>query len=247
MLVELFTIFRKVHIFALNILFPIKCVSCAKEGDWLCENCFAKIKFLDEHICGVCEKMITPDGRTCQSCRKKSSISGLIVATSYKNNLIAHLVHLYKYRFVSDLHKELGEILAKALQKTDVPLPDIIVPVPLHYRRLRWRGFNQSLLLARYLSANLLPQFEIPLKECLVRNRYTPPQMKIKNYHSRQQNLADAFSITEPEEVKNKTVLLVDDIATTGSTIFECAKVLRKAGAKEVFAIVIARQEMKSV
>ena len=247
MLAELFTISRKVHIFALNILFPIKCVSCAKEGDWLCENCFAKIKFLDDHVCGVCEKMITPDGRTCQNCKKKSPLSGLIVATSYKNNLIAHLVHLYKYRFVSDLHKELGEILAKALQKTDVPLPDIIVPVPLHYRRLRWRGFNQSLLLARYLSANLLPQFEIPLKECIARNRYTPPQMKIKNYHSRQQNLADAFSITELKEVKNKTVLLVDDIATTGSTIFECAKVLRKAGAKEVFAIVIARQEMKSV
>ncbi len=245
MLVELFTIFRKIHTFALNILFPIKCVFCAKEGEWLCQDCFEKIKFLDDHVCGVCEKMITPDGRTCQNCRKKSHLSGLIVAASYKNTLIARLVHLYKYRFVVDLHKELGKILAKALQKTEIPLPDIIVPVPLHPKRLRWRGFNQSLLLARHLSANLLPQFEIPLKECLVRNRYTPPQMKIKNYQSRQQNLANAFSIVAPEEVKDRIVLLVDDVATTGSTIFECAKVLKQSGAKEVFAIVIARQEMK--
>jgi len=242
---DLSTVFNKVRKLALDVLFPIRCIGCQKENFWLCDTCLTHVTIQTEHVCGVCEKMITPDGRTCHSCKKKNMLDGLIVATSYANSFVSHAIHLYKYRFVPDLHTSLGNLLVKAFQKTDIPLPDIIIPIPLHPRRLRWRGFNQSFLLARHLSKKLLPQFEIPLKECLVRNRYTSPQMEIKNYHSRKQNLAGAFSMAEKEDVKNKTVLLVDDVATTGSTISECAKVLKKAGAKEVFAIVIARQEIK--
>ena len=242
---DLSTIFYKSYKLVLDILFPIRCIGCQKEESWLCDACFSRVTIRTEHVCGVCEKMITPDGRTCHACKKKSALDGLVVATSYANFLISRAIHFYKYRFVSDLHGSLGNLLVKAFQKTDLPLPDVIIPIPLHLRRLRWRGFNQSLLLAKHLSANLLPQFEIPLKECLIRNRYTPPQMKIKNYHSRQQNLTGAFSMAGQGIVENKIVLLVDDVATTGSTIFECARVLKKAGVKEVFAIVIARQEMK--
>jgi len=237
-------VFYKIRKLALDTLFPISCIQCQKEGVWLCDACFSSIIIQNEHVCGVCEKMITPDGRTCHACKKKNALDGLIVTTSYTSSFISRAIHFYKYRFVSDLHVSLANLLVKAFRKTDVPLPDIIIPIPLHTRRLRWRGFNQSFLLARHLSTNLLPQFEIPLKECLVRNRYTSPQMEIKDYHSRKQNLADAFSMAAKEKVKNKTILLVDDVATTGSTIFECAKVLKKAGAKEVFAIVVARQEM---
>lgn len=242
---DLSTTFHKICKLVLDTLFPIRCIACQKEESWLCDACFSRIIIQTEHVCGVCEKMITPDGRTCHNCKKKNALDGLAVATAYANSLVSRAIHFYKYRFVPDLHASLGNLLVKAFQKTDLPLPDVIVPIPLHPRRLRWRGFNQSFLLAKHLSAKLLPQFEIPLKECLIRNRYTSPQMEIKNYHSRQQNLADAFSMAEQENVKDKTVLLVDDVATTGSTIFECAKVLKKAGAKEVFAIVIARQEIK--
>lgn len=242
---KLSTVFSEIQKLVLDTLFPIKCLGCQKEGKWICRACFSRITIQTDHVCGVCEKMITPDGRTCHACKKKSALNGLIAATSYANSFISHAVHLFKYRFVSDLHENLGAILVKAFQKTDIPLPNIIVPIPLHPKRLRWRGFNQSFLLAQHLSTNLLPQFVIPLSQCLIRNRYTPPQMKIKNYHSRQENLANAFSMTGTMDLKNKIVLLVDDVATTGSTIFECAKVLKKAGAKEVFAIVIARQEMK--
>lgn len=231
----------------MDTLFPIRCLSCRKEGQWICDACFSKINLRDDHVCGVCEKVSTPGGLTCIACKRKSDLDGLIVAASYKNPLIAKAVHLFKYGFASDLHIPLGNILVKALQKNDTPLPEIIVPIPLHPRRLRWRGFNQSKLLAQHIAANLLPQMPIELVEnILVRKRYTPPQMQIKNYAHRQQNIQGAFAIANPEEIKDKIVLLVDDIATTGSTIFECASVLKKNGAKEVYAAVIARQEIKS-
>ena len=83
------------------------------------------------------------------------------------------------------------------------------------------------------------------IENILIRSRHTKAQMTIKDYASRQQNLSGAFSITNPEMIKNKTILLIDDISTTGSTIFECAKVLKLAGAKEIYATVIARQQTK--
>jgi ComF family protein len=237
----------KIHKLILDTLFPIKCISCGKENDWLCEICQSKIKIQDEHHCPVCEKMITPDGRTCLACKKKSSLDGLVVASSYAQFPVARAVHLFKYRFVSNLDAPLGNLLTKAAQRTELPLPDIILSVPLHPRRLRWRGFNQSFLLAKHLAANLLPQNIIPSDEnILLRNRYTLPQMGITDYLSRKQNIAGAFSLSSSANIKNKTILLVDDIATTGSTIFECAKILKANDAKEVFAIVIARQETKA-
>ncbi|MDD5463664.1 MAG: ComF family protein [Candidatus Moranbacteria bacterium] len=238
--------FKKTYTTVLDILFPILCINCKKEGSWLCIKCQANINIKEECLCPICEKMITPDGRTCISCKRKSSLDGLIVAASYSQPQISKAVHLFKYRFVDDLHLPLGNLFVNVLRKTELPLPNIITSVPLHKRRLRWRGFNQSALLAKHLADNLLPQNKIPFDEkILIRNRYTPPQMKIRDHISRKQNIAGAFSLFPNAEIKNKIVLLVDDIATTGSTLFECAKILKEAGASEVFAIVIARQETK--
>lgn len=237
---------KKINKSILDILFPVACISCKRNGAWLCENCFFKIKKTTEQVCGVCERRITPDGRTCQECKKKSSLDGLLTCASYKQNSIARTVHFFKYRFIDDLHIPLGNLMASVMQKTDTPLPDLILPIPLHKRRLRWRGFNQSSLLARRLSEELLPGAIIRVEEdILIRNRYTTPQMGIKDYKHRQQNLNGAFLVSNDDLIKGKIILLVDDIATTGSTILECAKVLKNAGAKEVFAIVIARQEAK--
>lgn len=247
------TAIEKIEQFILDTIFPIKCLNCNKEGFWICEKCFEKIQIKDEQICGICEKVLTPDGRTCLHCKKtqtdKNFLDGLIVCSTYSQNQISKAVHIFKYRFVSNLHEPLGNLMIKVLRKTDFQIPSAIAPVPLHQRRLRWRGFNQSSLLAKHIAANLLPGISIEVNEnLLIRNRYTTPQMGINDYGSRTKNISGAFSISDKkEEIKNKTFLLVDDIATTGSTIFECAKTLKQAGAKEVFAIVIARQESKSV
>jgi ComF family protein len=255
--------FQKTKTFILDTLFPISCIGCGKPDVWLCDECLAKIPLKLEQVCPLCERATTPDGRVCFSCRKKSSLDGLFVASSYKNELVASAVHYFKYRFVEDLSVPLAKILTKAILGSQLPLTDFIIPVPLHKRRLRWRGFNQTELLADYLGKNLTPGFEIPAASTLlIRSRYTHPQMEIKNYFRRKENLKEAFtiSISKKSDIKSysnlyqtenkdflrdKTILLVDDIATTGATLFECAKTLKQNGAKVVFAAVIARQEYR--
>ena len=162
---ELSTVFSRSYKLILDILFPITCISCGKEDEWICQDCLSNIFIKNEHVCGICEKVITPDGKTCLACKKKSALGALITAVSYKNPTVAQAVHFYKYRFIPDLHIQLGNLMIKAIQKTDLPLPDIIIPIPLHPRRLRWRGFNQSALLAKHISLKLLPGTEILMDE----------------------------------------------------------------------------------
>jgi ComF family protein len=238
--------YKKIKSFIIDILFPIKCIACNTEEEWLCRKCFKDIKLNEKSICPICEKNETPDGRTCFSCKKKSSLDGLIVTTSYKNTLIAQAIHFFKYRFIFDLHLPLAKLMTSSLQSSDVPICDFIIPIPLHSKRLRWRGFNQSELLAKYISQNLLPTEIILENQILSRIKNTKPQMKIGHFKERQYNIKNAFFISNPEKIKGKSILLVDDVATTGSTILECAQILKKNGAKEVFAIVIARQEIHS-
>jgi ComF family protein len=238
--------------FMLDTLFPIACLSCGKSGEWICSECLPKIPLKITQICPLCEKSITPDGRICFKCQKHSALDGLLIATSYKNDTILRAIHNYKYRFVEDLYFPLGKILIRIFLNSQLPIPDLIIPVPLHPRRLRFRGFNQSELLANYLGENLTPGFSIPVESHLIiRSRYTSPQMKIKNYHERKKNLEGVFKLSKNEHkqkyltLKNKRVLLIDDVATTGTTLFECAKVLKNLEAKEILSLVIARQEIK--
>ena len=169
---KLSTVFYGLRKLIFDILFPINCISCGKEDQWICEDCFSHIFIQNEHLCGICEKVSTPDGRTCQKCKKKSALDALVVAVSYADSTITKAVHFYKYRFIPDLHVQLGKLIIKALQKTDLPLADIIIPVPLHPRRLRWRGFNQSELLAKHISFNLLPNTQLDLDEKILIRKF---------------------------------------------------------------------------
>lgn len=253
---------KKIKTFILDTLFPVNCFSCSRSDVWLCDKCLKKIPAKLEQVCPVCERRITPDGRICFPCRKKEKLDALLIASSYKIEIVARLIHNLKYRFAADLDIPLGKLLIKALLASQVPLPDLIIPVPLHKRRRRSRGFNQAELLARYVSKNLTPGFEIPMANNILRRRkYTRPQMEIKNYFQRKKNIENAFRINRAVStpifsdskkweygknlIKGRNILLIDDVATTGSTLFECARVLKKGGAKSVFACVIARQEMK--
>lgn len=238
---------RELNKYILEILFPAKCLGCGQEGLWLCRTCSDRLIPKSEHCCPVCEKALTPAGNTCFACKKKTSLDALFGVFPYESGLLKRAVHSYKYRFVSELHLPLGNFLTTALQASALPLPDLLLPVPLHPRRLRWRGFNQALLLATGLSENLAPGFTLPLcSEALQREKYTPPQMEIPDKQRRRTNVQDAFVVTRPEIIKGRNILLVDDVATTGSTLCECAKVLKKSGAAQVWAIVIARQELKN-
>jgi ComF family protein len=263
-------VYQKIKNFILDILFPISCLTCGQDDFWLCDECLRKIPILNFQVCPRCERIIVDQGKLCPNCKKYAKtvipstrctsinfvegsnepfyLDALIVATKYSENNISKIIHLYKYNFIRDLSAPLGEILTKGLLKSNLPLPDFILPVPLHSRRLRWRGFNQAKLIAKIISQKLTPGFEIPLLDgILIRKRYTRPQMKVKNYFDRQKNIRDSFILNESalEKVKNKKVLLVDDVATTSATLSECARILKENGVKKVFAAVIARQEIR--
>jgi predicted amidophosphoribosyltransferase len=204
----------------LDLLFPHFCLGCQTEGAPLCPECLAKIALLESQVCPWCEITPTPAGEICPACQQKDArgktLTRLLVAASYEENLLARAVHLFKYRFVEDLSSTLALLLQQTLQR--FPFPEgpqnLLIPVPLHCRRLRYRGFNQSEALAQAL-VDLLensPQNNKPalppnspgkeeasswqlLPDLLLRHRYTPPQMEIKSRPQRLENLKDAFSI----------------------------------------------------
>lgn len=239
-------VFKKVRNFILDVFFPINCLGCKAEDVWICNICKEKINIRNEQVCPICEKTTTPDGQTCFACKKKAWLDGMLVAASYRQPLISKTVHLFKYRFVEELSLPLSDVVIKAIRGYEMPLPDLVIPIPLHPKRLRWRGFNQSALLAKNIIEKILPGSELEMAEnIMIRSRYTLPQMSIRDHSERNRNIRDAFAVENFSKVKGKRILLVDDIATTGSTISECARVLKAAGAKEVWATVIARQEYK--
>lgn len=228
----------------LDCLFPVRCILCQKEDFWICHKCLSSIKKFGDQICPVCQKLTTPDGKVCINCKRNNSLDGLLVATDYRDPLISKAIHFFKYRFIEDLHIPLANLIVKNLQSAEIPLPDLIIPIPLHAKRLRWRGFNQAVLLGKIVSEKLAEPYEIPMDvEILKRTRYTKPQMKIMRRSDRQKNILGAFRIYNSNAIKNKIILLIDDVSTTGFTIFECAKVLKKAGAKEVYAAVVAHEQ----
>ena len=243
----LFSSLRKIHNSILDLLYPISCIHCKSIGEWICNDCLAKIPLKNEQVCPSCEKRITPDGQTCFQCLGKSPLDGILVACEYGNEILKSAIHLYKYRFIHGLHNPLGIILVKCFEQSSLPIPEIIIPIPLHPHRLRWRGFNQSKLIANHLGKKLLANFEIPVGiDILIRKRYTQPQKSISNHSDRNANISGAFSVAKTEAIKGKRILIIDDVATTGATLFECAKMLKQAGAKSVHALVLARQQIQN-
>jgi competence protein ComFC len=244
-------ILEKIKTFILDILFPISCLSCGVDDVWLCEKCLQKMQAFSFQVCPKCEKFITDSGYLCQTCKRSTLknkdffLDALLVAARYKENNLSKIIHFYKYNLLQDLHIPLGKVMTKAFLDNAITLPDLIIPVPLHKRRERWRGFNQSKLLANYVSESLTPGLVIPVfNAVLIRKIHNLPQMKVRKYSERKENIKNIFSTSDSSAIKNKRILLVDDVATTGATLNECAKVLKLAGVKKVFAAVLARQEI---
>ncbi len=193
-----------------------------------------KIQLNQKQFCPICWRE-NFGGKVCDRC--ESPLAGIRVAASYeKNPELARAVKTLKYKFSENLAANLAAILTQSVSQKNYTSERIISFVPLHKKRLKWRGFNQAELLAEKVSANL----GLPLENLLVRTKNTSPQAKL-NRAERLQNLKNAFEVSPEFSAKNKTVILVDDVSSTGSTLIECAKVLKKAGVGEVWGLVLAR------
>lgn len=223
----------------LDGLFPVRCLGCGTFDHWICPQCHTTLPILTEQHCPICKKHITPNGDVCFTCDKKhlSNIDGIFIASYYHDPLLKKAIHYYKYRFAHEISEPLALLIAQSLNNSTLPTPDMIIPVPLHKRRLRWRGFNQSELLAHMLN------LQIPvITDILIRIRYTKPQVQSKNKKERQKNLSNAFTTNTDHKITQKNILLIDDVVTTGATLEACAGALKKSGARNVHCLVLARE-----
>lgn len=233
-------ILRRIGAAILRVAAPARCICCGAFDTWLCAQCASALPRPDTQSCPVCR---TPShgGTLCIACHATDAPDALFVAYQ-RHPVLRTAIHTFKYGFIPGLHVPLGDILADALADGTLPLPDIVTSVPLHPRRERWRGFNQSALLARRIPGRLAPHLHIPLYgRVLARTRYTAPQVGQSSRDARIANLTDAFAVTDPSLVAGKTVLVIDDVATTGTTLAQCARALRTAGARRVYAAVLVR------
>ncbi len=228
----------------LDLLFPKKCVGCNKEGSYFCQDCIGNILQTDL-ICPNCDRLAM-GGLTHPICKDKFGLNGLWSLGIYRDPLKSAIQTL-KYKRVQELAEILTNITVEYWAKYQPFVLDqikknngkgwVVIPVPLHWWKENDRGFNQSSLIGQLLSKKL----GLAYSESLKRTRYTKPQVKLKG-KQRRQNIKDAFEITKPYTLNpSPYILLIDDVWTTGSTLRECCYVLKKAGAKSVWAITLAR------
>ena len=227
--------------FFLDILFPCFCVNCQKQGTYLCQDCQALIEILEYQFCPVCGKRII-DQKTCKSCQRKTNLEGLYFAVDYQNPLVKKIIHQFKYQpFIKELAQPLADLIINhfLILNKDIDWTQFkLVPIPLDKKKIRWRGFNQSLEIAKHLSKSL----KIPiLDNALNKIKTTIPQVKIDAFEKRKENMKGAFACQNPQKIKNQKILLIDDVFTTGATMEQGAQILKKAGAKEVWGVTIAR------
>ncbi len=227
----------------LDLLFPHSCVGCGRMETLLCSACLARLPASDL-ACPVCSAR-SQTARPCRTCKRSLPfVDRAVWGTRYDDALVRTIITQYKYAPVRDFAYPLGILivppLKKLLQTISFPQhPLTLLPVPLHPRKQRERGFNQSELIAEVLQGALA----LPLlgPKVLARIRYTTPQAQTASREERIRNMHGAFSVCDKNAVAGKTIILVDDVLTTGSTVNEAARVLKEVGAESVWAAVAAR------
>lgn len=224
----------------LDIIFPRRCVSCGKLGRYFCEKCRSDIKLFDTPICPICEKRAI-DGATHPVCRTKYTIDGLTSFFRYTGP-IRQAVKLIKYRYVSDLAEEFINLIPSSQFQFSIFnfQFSILIPIPLHPFRLRFRGFNQAEILGKVIAERL----KIPINtDILKRVRKTTPQVEMKDRKKRLTNMENVFAVCPNPPAggsQYSNILLFDDVFTTGATLRSAANVLKRAGAKKVWGVVLA-------
>lgn len=217
-------------------IFPIFCCNCNREGMVLCEECIPKLILQNVFCCPVCAT-VNNNGAPCAKCHEKSFLSAHGAFFVYQEqSLVARLIHELKYNFVEESVRAFEPALVSfyTSHPTFFQSVDVVVPVPLHPRRLAERGFNQSQLVANMFASHCGMRVEPLLK----RHRFTRPQAQLSQA-DRITNVEGAFVASS--ECFGKHILLVDDVFTTGSTMQSCAQALLGKGAASVIACTVAR------
>jgi len=221
---------------ALDLLFPQWCVGCGKEGEFICSACHRSLPRIMPPLCPRCGKPQS-SGILCPGCVSwQAEIDGIRSPFRF-DGVMRHAIHQLKYRNLRALAQSMAGLMQDYLVASPVS-GEVMVPVPLHQKRLRERGYNQSSLLAKELGKLI----NLPVVDgCLIRQRQAPPQARAATVEERRSNVVDAFSCRD-RRLQDKQVLLIDDVSTSGATLDACATVLKANGATSVWGLVLARE-----
>jgi competence protein ComFC len=228
----------------LDLIFPKRCVNCGKLGKYFCDRCRSTIRPIlsNEPICPMCERPAI-DGVTHPGCRTRYSIDGLVSFFHY-DGAVRKAVKAIKYRNITDLVSEFVSLVPMqsylVLSKLLITNPQsILIPIPLHVSRLRERGFNQAEVLGALLAKHMGIELH---NDVLVRTKKTAPQVSMKKRKDRLKNMEGVFAIAPHHSLSHLiSVILFDDVFTTGATMRSAANVLKRAGVKTVWAVTMAR------
>ena len=177
-------------------------------------------------------------GHTCDRCRKKTSIRVFLSPFPYKHPTIRRIIHEFKYRRIASLSPIMADLIISYLRYYHIPLSKhiVIVPIPLHPRKERVRGFNQAELIARHIANRM----SLPMDaRALIRSAATVPQTYLRA-KQRRMNVENIFSPGNTEHIRGRTIIVLDDVKTTGATLEQAVRILKQAGAKEIWAITFA-------
>jgi|SRR5579863_577715 len=236
----------------INFIYPPRCAACERRlppesARRVCADCIASIERLSEPLCEVCGVPIdlstaaVTHGR-CRGCTESPPhFSAARAVTRYRAGdeeraPVASIIRRHKYGRDQSLTHALAECIGEPMPLGENDY-DLIIPVPLHLRRLRWRGFNQAALIGAAIARRVGRPLDV---RTLIRRRATPSQTA-QDRRARLRNVHDAFTVKRPARIANRRVLLVDDVMTTGATVDECARTLLAAGARRVDVLALAR------
>jgi ComF family protein len=228
---------------------PSQCLCCGKflgvKPQGICSDCFREIHWIDPPFCTVCGVPFVSKetgNHPCGACRSKSRYFTIARALGYYEGPLQEAIHRWKYQGKISLTPLFGNWMAQGVKRFwSLHSFDLLIPVPLHIGRLRERGFNQAVLLARDLSWRT----GIPLEKRLLRKlKPTVPQVSLSGVE-REKGIRGVFQIVDRNSLDGKSVLLVDDVYTTGATVNECAKVLLAAGAKQIDVLTLSHAVQK--
>lgn len=219
--------------FLVDYLFPKRCVTCHKWGSYICETCSGDIQIFGFSICPVCDRPSSA-GRTHEVCQSEHGLDGFIPIAQYAEP-ISSLVKKIKYAHVFDAAEEVFRLF-RYHWPTYAPNFDLLIPLPLHRKKLEARGFNQSEIIAKSIAK--LRHFQVAT-DVLIKIRETTPQASLQ-LKDRKINVQQGFVCLKRSAVEGKVIGIVDDVATTRTTLKLAAEVLKKAGAREVWGVVLA-------
>ncbi|MEN6330774.1 MAG: ComF family protein [Smithella sp.] len=229
-----------------DIIFPPQCLACSEiinksSKQVFCPSCLSKIRLITGSLCPICGLpfLDSPaESHICGDCMQSQPYYSRARAVAGFESIIMDVIHKFKYGRNISTGSALGSFMAGfSFPDFDFSEYSLFIPVPLHIKRLRERGFNQSLLLAKEMGK----KYKLPVNFSLLKRcNFTLTQTGL-NRAEREKNIKGAFAVTDKNKIAGECVILIDDVYTTGSTINECARVLLKAGAQKAAAITLSR------